>query len=41
MVRPGPAWIAAEITKQLGTVKFLVRVNDGQTWKRHVDNVKV
>ena len=40
-LRPGPAWIAAEITKQLGPVTFLVRVRDGQTWKRHVDHLKV
>ena len=41
MVRPGPAWIAAEITKRLGPVTFLVHVRDGQTWKHHVDHLKV
>ena len=39
-LRPGPAWIAAEITKQLGPVTFLVHVRDGQTSKRHVDHPK-
>jgi len=40
-LRPGPALIAAEISKYLGPVTFLVRVRDGQTWKRHVDHLKV
>ena len=39
-LRPGPAWIPGEITKQLGPVTFSVLIRDGQTWKRHVDHLK-
>ena len=39
-LRPGPAWIPEEITKQLGPVTFSVLIRDGQTWKRHVDHLK-
>jgi len=39
-LRPGPALIAAEISKYLGPVTFLVHVRDGQTSKRHVDHPK-
>ena len=38
--RPGPAWVPAVITEQLGPVTFAVTLQDGQCWKRHLDHLK-
>jgi hypothetical protein len=39
-LRQGPAWVPGRITEQLGPVTFVVSVNNGQTWKRHIDHLK-
>ena len=38
--RPGPDWIPAVIAQQLGPVSFLVDVESGLRWKRHIDHIR-
>lgn len=38
--RSGPAWVKGTISEQRGPLTFMVTVNDGQLWKRHVDQIK-
>ena len=38
--RPGPDWVPGVITQQLGPVSYLVKLNDGREWKRHIDHIK-
>ena len=38
--RPGPAWIPGTITQAQGPLTFIVCVESGQLWKRHVDQLK-
>ena len=39
-LRPGPAWIPGIIIQQSGPVSFLVEVQDGLKWKRHIDHIR-
>ena len=39
-MRPGPDWIPAVIAQQLGPVSFLVDVESGLRWKRHIDHIR-
>ena len=38
--RPGPDWIRGTIVEVLGPVTFIVEVEGGQRWKRHIDQLK-
>ena len=38
--RPGPAWIPGTITQAQGPLTFIVCMENGQLWKRHVDQLK-
>ena len=38
--RPGPTWLPAVVTKQLGPLTFLVILRNGQQWKRHMDHLR-
>ena len=33
-------WIAGVIVKRLGPVSYLVQLNDGSTWKKHIDHIR-
>ena len=33
-------WIATVVENQLGPLTFVVRLNDGRTWKRHRDHLR-
>ena len=39
-LRPGPAGIPGTIIEQLGSVTFVVCVQNGQMWKCHIDHIK-
>ena len=39
-LRPGPTWIPGTIAQQLGPVSYLVNVQHGVSWRRHVDHLK-
>ena len=39
-MHPGPDWIPAVITQQLGPVSFLVDVESGLRWKHHIDHIR-
>ena len=36
----GPAWVSGVITASNGPVSYTVEIQDGRTWKRHVDHVR-
>ena len=36
----GPKWIPGTIVKQTGPVSYVVEVEQGQQWKRHVDHLR-
>ena len=38
--RSGPDWIPGIVTKELGST-ILVCVENGQIWKRHIDQIKL
>ena len=40
-LRPGPNWIPAVIEQRLGPLSYLVKTQDDQKWRRHVDRLKV
>ena len=37
--RSGPKWLPGVIVEQLGTLIFLVQLDNGMFWKRHVDQL--
>ena len=40
-LRPtGPKWVPGTITQQTGPLSFIVDVNQGVTWKRHIDHLR-
>ena len=39
-LRPGPTWIPATIAEQRGPLSYLVTVENGEQWRRHVDHLK-
>ena len=39
-VRPGPDWIPATVLEVQGPVTYLIQTDDGQVWKRHLDQLK-
>ena len=39
-LRPGPKWVPGVIVQSLGPLSFLIKMRDGQTWRRHVDHLK-
>ena len=38
--RQGQKWVQGVLTKQLGPLTYLVQVDQGQMWKRHVDQLR-
>ena len=38
-MRPGAKWVPGVIKKQLGPLSFLVEVEKGILWKRHIDHL--
>ena len=38
--RPGTKWIPGTITKQKGPLTFIVQLDSGTEWKRHVDHIR-
>ena len=38
--RSGPTWVPGIIVAQLAPVTFLIEVQDGLKWKRHIDHIK-
>ena len=38
--RNGPKWVRGVIIKRKGPVTYLVRVDNGTVWKRHVDHIR-
>ena len=36
----GPNWIPATVTEVLGPVTYMVRIESGQVWKRHAEQLK-
>jgi len=36
-----PDWLPGIIEKQTGPVSHLVKLNDGHTWRRHVDHIRI
>ena len=38
--RSGPKWLPGVIVEQLGTLTFLVQLDNGMFWKRHVDQLR-
>ena len=34
-----PKWVPGVIVEQLGTLTFLVQIDNGMFWKRHVDQL--
>ena len=39
-LHPGPMWITATIAQQRGPLSYLVNVENGEQWRRHVDHLK-
>ena len=39
-LRPGPDWIPGTIVEVLGPVTYIVEVDGGQRWKRHIEQLK-
>ena len=38
-IRPGTKWVPGTIKKQLGPLTFLVEIEPGILWKRHIDHI--
>ena len=38
--RPGPDWLPAQVTAKLGPLSYLIKTDDKQVWRRHVDHLK-
>ena len=38
--RDGPKWVCGVVIKRKGPVTYLVQVENGTVWKRHVDHVR-
>ena len=36
-----PQWLPGIIDRQTGPVLYLVKLNDGRTWRRHVDHIRI
>ena len=40
-LRPGVQWVAGVIVERLSPVTYLIQIDTGQLWKRHVDHLRV
>ena len=38
--RDGPDWVPATIVDQLGPLSYLVRLQQGELWRRHIDHLR-
>ena len=38
--RPGSKWLPATVRRQLGPLTYIVKLCNGQEWKRHVDQIR-
>ena len=39
-MRGGPPWVRAVVQDRLGPVSYLVRVEGGDLWRRHIDHLR-
>ncbi len=39
-LRPGDPYVHATVISKLGPVTYMVKTQDGQSWKRHVEQLK-
>ena len=39
--RPGPRWAAGVIVERLGPLSYLVQIDSGVIWRRHVDHLRL
>ena len=39
-MRDGPYWVAGIITELHGPVSFIVRLSNGDEWRRHIDQLR-
>ena len=40
-LRPGAPWLPGVVVERLGPLTYLVQVDNGQLWKRHVDHLRI
>ena len=40
-LRDGPHWVKAVVLDRLGPVSYLVRLEGGELWRRHIDHLRV
>ena len=38
--REGPQWVAVVVQDRLGPVSYLIRLDDGSLWRRHIDHLR-
>ena len=38
--RPGPKWVPGVVDAKLGPLSYLVRLENEELWRRHVDHLK-
>ena len=38
--RPGPDWVPGVFDEKLGPLSYMVKVGNGQVWKRHIDHLR-
>ena len=38
-LRPGAAWVPGLVVERVGPLTYLVQVDDGGLWKRHIDHL--
>ena len=39
-LRPGAAWVPGVVVERVGPLTYLVQVDDGGLWKRHIDHLR-
>ena len=38
--RPGPDWVPGVVEGKCGPLSYVVKVGNGQIWKRHIDHIQ-
>ena len=38
--RDGPKWISAVVSDRVGPLSYLIRLRDGEMWRRHIDHLR-
>ena len=39
-LRDGPPWVPGVVVQVLGPLTYVIQVQGGQRWKRHVDHIR-